>query len=61
MRRQKHGPNIRTEQNSTKAAKQNREEQSIRCRGQMVRRIFKELSEDLNSIKKILGNEGFTN
>ena len=27
----------------------------------LVIRIFKELNEDINSIKKIVGNEGFTN
>ena len=50
----KHGPNERTDQNSRKRMKQNGDEQSIRCRVQnLVTRMLKELSEDLNSIKKI--------
>ena len=31
---EKHGPNERTDQNSTKRTKQNGDKQSIRCRGQ---------------------------
>ena len=50
----KHNPNERTEQNFRERTKQNGEKPSIRCRVQTtVTRILKELSEDLNSIKKI--------
>ena len=48
----KHGPNERTDQNSRKRTKQNGDKKSIRCRVQNIR-MLKELSEDLNNIKKI--------
>ena len=63
MRRQKkHGPEERTDQNSRKRAKQNGGKQSIRCRVQNTGYMPKELSKDLDSIKKdLVRNEGYTN
>ena len=50
---EKHGPNERTEQNSRERAKQNGDKQSTRCRVQNTSyKDLKELSEDLNRIKK---------
>ena len=50
----KHGPNERTDQNSRKRDKRSGDKQSLRCRFKtLVIRMFKELSEDLRSIKKI--------
>ena len=49
-----HGPNERTDQKSRKVTKQNGDKQSIRCRAQNTGyKDAEELSEDLNSIKKI--------
>ena len=45
------GPNERTDQNFRKRTKQNEDKQSIRCG---VIQMLKELTEDLNSIKKIV-------
>ena len=51
---QEHGPNERTDQKSRKVTKQNGDKQSIRCRAQNTGyKDAEELSEDLNSIKKI--------
>ena len=48
------GPNEITDQNPRKRTKQNEDKQSIRCRVQnTVIRMFKEHSQNLNSIKKI--------
>ena len=48
----KHGPNERTNQNSRKRANQNGDKQSP-CFKILVIRMLKEISEDLNSIRKI--------
>ena len=50
-------------QNSRKRTKQNRHEQSSRCRFKiLVVRMLNELSENLNSIKKeSVGNKEYTN
>ena len=45
------GPNEITDQNPRKRTKQNEDKQSIRCG---VIQMLKELTEDLNSIKKIV-------
>ena len=53
-RQKKHGRDERTDQNSRKRAKQNRDKQSITCRVQNTGyKGLKELSDDLNSIKRI--------
>ena len=50
----KHGPNEKTDQNSRKRTKQNGDKQFSRSKAQtLVIRMLKEISEDLNSIKKI--------
>ena len=59
----KHSPNERTDQNSEKRAKQNGDKQSIRGRVHTpVIRMFKELSQGLNSVQKdSVRNKGYTN
>ena len=48
----KHGPNERMDQNPRKRAKQNGDKQSDAEFKTLVIRTLKELSEDLNSIKR---------
>ena len=48
----KHGPNERMDQNPRKRAKQNGDKQSDAEFRTLVIRTLKELSEDLNSIKR---------
>ena len=59
----KHGPNERTDKNSRKRAKQNGDNILSNAKLKtLVVRMLKELSEDLNSIKKDpVRNEGYTN
>ena len=54
MRRQRNMAQIKEQIKTPKRTKQDGDEQSIRCRIQnTVIRMLKELSEDINSIKKI--------
>ena len=56
-----HGPNEKTDQNSRKRTKQNGDKQSIKCRVQNTGiRMFKELSDNLKSIKKIHSETKYT-
>ena len=54
MKIQRNMAQMRTDQNSRKRTKQNGNKQSIGCRVQNTGyRMLRELSEDLNNIKKI--------